>query len=90
MSQAMIAPMISPQRQAELWAIRKMHPSLDEYRLLADRYADAAQAMQIAIANENFAGVRSAALDLFEIADQTAFLNGGLMSAIADCQKREF
>ncbi|GAC1572591.1 MAG: hypothetical protein NVS3B5_01500 [Sphingomicrobium sp.] len=73
---------VTPQRAAELTSMRNMEWSLEEYRALAERYADAVQAMQIAIANENFASMRKAALALHEICNQTSGLNLGLRHAI--------
>lgn len=78
---------VSPQIQAELYAIRKTSWSLEEYRALADRFADAVQSFQIAIENEQFSGIRSAFLTLDEIAKQTAFLNTGLCHAIQQVQQ---
>lgn len=78
---------IHPHRAAELHAIRATSWSVEEYRDLAERFADAAQALQIAVANENFAGIRSASLALDEIADQVSGLNDGLRHAIANAMK---
>lgn len=77
-----IQTLITPQRQAELWAIRKTQWSAEEYRLLAQRYVDATARMKLAVENESFVGLRSAYLELSEVCDQTAYLNGGLMNAI--------
>jgi hypothetical protein len=79
---------ITPQRTAELWAIRRTEWSATEYMLLAQRYVDTAKRMKIAVEEENFAGLRSAHLDLTEIVDQTAFLNGGLQKAIESVSNR--
>lgn len=78
---------VSPAIRSELFAIRNTQWSLAEYRALADRYADAAQALQIAIANEDFAALREAALSLHEIAHQTAGLNLGLKNAITKAEQ---
>lgn len=78
---------ISPRRSAELFAIRNTQWSLPEYRALADRYADAVQAFQIALANEDFAGVRAASLTLHEIANQTAGLNLGIKNALVRAEQ---
>jgi replicative DNA helicase len=80
---------ISPQIAAELYAIRKMSFSVPEFRALADRYMDAVQALQIAVENERFAGIRSAFLTLDEITKQTAFLNAGLFNAIHQVQQKK-
>lgn len=73
---------ITPQRAAELFAIRNTQWSVEEYRALSDRYADAVQALQIAIANEDFVSLRLATLALLEINHQTSGLNLGLRSAV--------
>jgi hypothetical protein len=78
---------IHPRIAAELHAIRATSWSVAEYRALADRFADAAQLLQIAVTNENFAGIRSASLTLDEIAAQTAGLNDGLRHAIENAKQ---
>jgi hypothetical protein len=80
---------IHPAIAVELFAIRKTEWSVAEYRALADRFADAVQSLQIAVANEQFAGIRSAFLTLHEIAGQTAFLNTGLCHAIQAVQQQK-
>lgn len=74
-------------REAELYAIRKTEWSVEEYRALADRYADAVLAFKIAIENEQFAGVRAAYLSLTDITAKTAEMNIGLWHAIEQAQK---
>jgi predicted HNH restriction endonuclease len=78
---------IATQDPAERHAISSTSWSVEEYRALADRYADAVQLLQIAINNQNFAGIRSASLTLDEIVAQTAFLNNGLRGAIERAQQ---
>lgn len=80
---------LSQQRKAELWTIRKLRPTAEEIRALADRYADAAQLLAISINNDDLAGVRSAYLTLDEVATQTDALATGIMHAIDACQRGE-
>ena len=77
-----LAKQITPQRRAELTAIRNMQWSLIEYHALAERYADAVQALQIASATNDFVAVRAAVLTLHEVNHQTSGLNLGLRHAI--------
>jgi hypothetical protein len=75
-------------RAAELWAIERTQWSAAEYEALAIRYSAATTRMQVAISDRNFVALRSAYLDLAEIADQTAFLNDGLHKAIESVTNR--
>jgi hypothetical protein len=72
----------TPRCAAELAAIRNMEWSLIEYHALAERYADAVQAMQVAVATNDFLAVRAAALTLHEVNHQTSGLNLGIRHAI--------
>lgn len=67
---------------AEAYAVRKTSWSVAEFRALHDRFGDATQKLQIAIANESFTGVVSAYNDLHEIVHQAGQMNVGLMNAI--------
>jgi hypothetical protein len=83
-----VAPLpLTPERKAELFAVNKTKWSLEEYRALADRYADAVQVFQAGVANQSIAQIRSAYLSLAEITDQTSKLNDGLMHALQAMQK---
>jgi len=73
---------ISYQRAAELFAIRKTAWSVAEYRELAARYADATFSFKLAIENEDLAGIFAAYLELQEIAQQTLKMNDGLQHAL--------
>jgi len=81
---------LDERRAAELWAIRKIRPSVEEYRALSDRFADATQMMQIACANENYTDFCAAWISLHDIVRETAFLNIGIEHAIEACHKGEF
>ena len=74
-------------RASERRAIRNASWSLEEYRALADRYADAVLAFQIAVAIEDFAALREAALTLHEVCHQTSGLNLGIKHAIANAEQ---
>lgn len=77
----------TPSRASELWAIRKMRPTVGELRALSDRFADAVQLMQISAMNEHLPGIRSAHLSLHDIVRQTEFLNVGIAHAIEAIQQ---
>ena len=79
---------VHPQRASELWCIERTQWSAAEYDALAARYALAAAKMKTAVATKSFVDLRSAYLDLAEIADQTSFLNDGLFNAIESVNDR--
>lgn len=74
------------QTAAEAYCVRKTKWSVEEYRALADRFADATTKFQIAIANESFAGVVSAYNDFHEICHQANQMNIGLEHAITQAR----
>jgi hypothetical protein len=79
---------VAPQRAVELWAIERAQYSVGEFESIAGRYGDAARKLRGAVDGKDFAALRSAYLDLAEIADQAAFLNGGLQTIIESTRNR--
>lgn len=73
---------ITPRRRAELFAVRNLRPTSDEIKALADRFADAAMVLRLAINNESFAGVRSAHIALGDIIHQANQMNIGVQHAL--------
>lgn len=73
---------VTEQRKRELWALRKMEWSVQEYRLLAQRYVDVAAKMRLAIEDESYQRLKLAFFEMQELNDQTSFLNGGMQNAI--------
>lgn len=84
-----VAVVIDPfqQRQAELFAVRKLDATSTELFDLARRGYDYARLLRVAVINENFSLVRSASIDLTEIATQLQFLVDGLNNAVAEASK---
>jgi hypothetical protein len=81
-----VAVVIDPfqQRMAELFAVRKLDATSAELFDLARRGYDEARRLRSGVIDENFARVRSASIDLTEIAKQLQFLVDGLNHAVAE------
>jgi hypothetical protein len=80
---------LSPERKAELFAIRNTEWSAAEYRALVDRFADAVQSFQIGIENEDIRTVNAAYVELDEIAVQLREMNTGLLHALQAIQQQK-
>jgi hypothetical protein len=83
-----IFPTLTDQRAAELHALNCTQHSAPEYADLADRLFDAAAKLKMAANTKSFSCLRSAYLDLSEIAYQTARMNDGLYHAIKTASRR--
>jgi hypothetical protein len=80
---------LTPERTAELFAIRKTKWSAAEYRALVDRFADQVQMFQIGITNEDIRTVNAAYVELDRIAAQLREMNTGLLHALQAIQQEK-